>query len=314
MKYVAILAAVLALAAARAGADVKIDQQANHLAVSVDGKAFTDYWFGPRDDRAYVRPFFVPVKARDGTNVTSDQYGQQEHPHHQSLWVGQGDVNGADHWSLEGKNPPKQRHLRFESVRGDTAIEDLEWEDKNHEPMLKERRTMRFRVWPDGSRGIEFTLEFTPMHDEVTFGDTKEAGLVSVRVAKAISDHPTLTNSTGATGEKATWGKAADWCDISGKIEGKPSGVCAMDHPSNPRHPTRWHVREYGLMGANPFGLSYFDHAPKHTGDFKMEPGKTVTFRYLVVVHEGDAKAAGLAEKYREFSSERAAALRAGRE
>jgi len=283
---------------------VQITEAQNHFSVAIDGKPFTDYWFGPRDDRPYVRPFFLPVKAADGTGVTSDQYGQKEHPHHQSLWVGQGDVNGTDHWSLESKNPPKQRHLRFEKVEVDTAIEDLEWEGKDGQPILKERRTMRFRTWEDESRGIEFTLEFTPLHGPVTFGDTKEAGLVSVRMAKQIAAHPTLTNSTGATGEKATWGKPADWCDISGKIDGKEYGICAMDHPSNPRHPTRWHVREYGLMGANPFGLSYFDKAPKHTGDFKMEPGKTVTFRYLVVVHNGDPIAAHLEEKYQHFAAE----------
>lgn len=281
-------------------------EESNHIAVSIDDKPFTDYWFGKRDDRPYVRPFFYPVLAADGTPVTSDQYTVRggDHPHHQSLWVGQGEVNGADHWSLEKRDKsPKQRHLNFKMVSGDTILENLDWEGTNGQPILREARTMKFIAFPDHARGIEFTLQFTPINGAVTFGDTKEAGLVSVRVAKAISDHPTLTNSTGGHGEKATWGKPADWCDISGTINGKEYGIAAFDAPRNPRHPTRWHVRDYGLLAANPFGLSYFDKGtPKHTGDFPMEPGKTVTFHYLVVVHKGAAGAAKLDEKYRQFA------------
>ena len=35
-----------------------------------------------------------------------------------------------------------------------------------------------------------------------------------------------------------------------------------------------------------------------------VEPGKTVTFRYRVVVHTGDAKGAKLDEKFRDFAAE----------
>src|SRR5947209_5466250 len=106
------------------GAEVKQTVVENHVSVTIDGKPFTDYWFGERPDRPYARPFFSPVLAPDGTPVTNDQYGQKEHPHHNSLWVGQGDVNGADHWSLNADKTPKQRHIRFERVGGGMMVED----------------------------------------------------------------------------------------------------------------------------------------------------------------------------------------------
>src|SRR6478672_5417876 len=137
---------------------VQMIQADNHISVSIDGKPFTEYWYGKRDDRPYARPFFFPVLAADGTPVTADHYGQKEHPHHNSLWVGHGEVNGADHWALNGDKTPKQRHLKFEKVTGDTIVEDLTWESKTFEPMLNERRTMKFISFPDKSRGIEFTL------------------------------------------------------------------------------------------------------------------------------------------------------------
>ncbi len=106
-------------------------------------------------------------------------------------------------------------------------------------------------------------------------------------------------------GEKATWGQRADWCDESGHIDGKPFGVAVFDYPANPRHPAYWHVRAYGLLAANIFGLHDYDKKnPKGTGDLTIEKGKTVTFRHRAVIHAGMAADAKLDEKYKEFAEE----------
>jgi len=285
---------------------VRLIEEKATVRVEIGGKHFTTYYFADGMGRPYVRPFFYPVLAADGTPLTSDQAtAGGDHPHHRSLWVAHGDVNGADHWSLNAKPPPRQRHIRFVSLAGDTIVQELQWEDKTSEPILRETRTMRFIVYPDGARAIDFKLVFEPLDKPVTFGDTKEAGLCSVRMAKEISKNPAITNSAGATGEKACWGKPAKWCDQSGVIDGKPFGIAILDHPSNPRHPATWHVRAYGLMTANIFGLHDFDpKKPKGAGNLTIEKGKPVTFRYRVVVHAGDAAAAKIDEKWQHFAAE----------
>jgi hypothetical protein len=183
--------------------------------------------------------------------------------------------------------------------------------------MMKEKRTVRFFAFPDGNRGVDITSVYSAVDKPAKFGDTKEAGLCSVRLAPSISADPVITLSTGATStqnadkakkqagdENNVWGKAADWCDESGKIDGKPYGVAVLNHPSNPL-PAKWHVRRYGLIGANNVGASEFDKKdPNVYTPFTIEPGKPATFRYRVVVHEGDAKAADLAEKYKAFAAE----------
>ena len=287
---------------------VKLTREENRIVVAIDGQPFGDYYFGPEGGRPYVRPFLWPVRAADGVVVTSDQSQVTgDHPHHRSLWVGHGNVNGADHWALHGEESPKQRHLGFDRVEGDTIVEKLAWEGTDHQPILNETRTLRFFALPDGNRGLDLTSVYTPIDGPVIFGDTKEAGLCAVRVAGEMAKTSTITESTGATSaqpkdERLVWGKTADWCDISGRIGEKTYGVAMFDHPANPRHPSNWHVRHYGLLAANIFGLSAFDKAAaKHAGDLTMEPGKPVTFRYRVVVHMGDAKEAKLDEKYRQY-------------
>jgi hypothetical protein len=293
-----------------APSDVKLTDKGNGtVSVEIGGKPFTVYHFGDDEGRPFVRPYFYPVSAADGTEVTDDQVlTKGDHPHHRSLWVAHGDVNGADHWSFQQNPSPKQRHLSFPRVEGDTIIEKLEWESKGGgAPVLTETRTMRFFTFDDGTRGIDLTVALTAPAGgkRVTLADTKEAGICAVRLKKAIADTATLTNAAGKTGEDQCWGKPAEWCDISGTVAGKPYGVAVLDHPSNPRHPSTWHVRKYGLLAANIFGLHDFDKkAAKGAGDFPIEPGKTVTFRYRVVIHNGDAKSANLDQKFKDYTAQ----------
>lgn len=291
---------------AHAAIDVQISVGKDDFKVTIDKKLFTVYHFASAGSQPgpFVRPFFYPVLAADGTPLTDDRAGvDKSHPHHRSIWVAHGSVNGIDHWSFNQKPAaPKQRHLSFERVEHDTVIERLAWDDLEGRPLLQERRTMRFIPYSDGSRAIDLTVALTAAEQEVTLGDTKEAGLCAVRVAKQISDHPTLINSRGAKGEKQVWGKPAEWVDESGMIDGKPFGIAIFDYPSNPRFPTPWHARGYGLVAANEFGLHAFDpKLPAGAGDFKIAKGQTVTFRYRILLHPGDAAAAKVSDRYVEF-------------
>ena len=74
-----------------------------------------------------------------------------------------------------------------------------------------------------------------------------------------------------------------------------------FDHPQNPRHPTTWHVRSYGLFAANPFGLHDFENKPLGTGDLTIPAGKSVTFRYRFYLHKGDEVQAKVAEHYQNY-------------
>ena len=85
-------------------------------------------------------------------------------------------------------------------------------------------------------------------------------------------------------------------------MEGKTVGIAIFDHPQNPRHPTWWHVRDYGLFAANPFGQHDFESlADKTAGNLTVPAGKSVTFRYRFYLHEGDEQQAKVAERYKQY-------------
>ena len=143
----------------------------------------------------------------------------------------------------------------------------------------------------------------------LVFGDTKE-GTMALRV------HPALQlkdahGSSGASGritdsegrrDADVWGRAARWVDYSGRVAGRLQGIAVFDHPANLRHPTRWHARDYGLVAANPFGLHDFTGAPAGGGDHVIPAGGSLDLRYRVVLHLGDAEAAGIADRWRAWA------------
>ena len=70
-----------------------------------------------------------------------------------------------------------------------------------------------------------------------------------------------IVNSDGVR-DDATWGKRGDWVDYYGPVEGEIVASRSSTIPDNPRHPTWWHVRDYGLFAANPFGQHDFESSP----------------------------------------------------
>ncbi|TAK93011.1 MAG: hypothetical protein EPO07_18750, partial [Verrucomicrobia bacterium] len=137
----------------------------------------------------------------------------------------------------------------------------------------------------------------------VVKGEKAEAGDGRIVLSTGVTDDgASAAAAKDAKREAQTWGKRAEWCDYYGPVDGKIVGVALFDHPSNPRHPTWWHVRDYGLLAANPFGQHFFENSPdEHKGDLKLAKGQSLTFRYRFYFHAGDEKQGRVAEHYKEF-------------
>ncbi len=297
------------------------DRAGDGVDIDVSGERFTTYQY----NRKWARPFLYPVIGPAGATCTRHfpmdpnvEGEKHDHPHHKSIFFTHGDVNGVDNWSeLEGHG--YTRHQSFAALESGPVFGDLQahnlWTDAVENPYL--RQELRLRIWaaPSHMRIFDATLTFHANETDVVFGDTKEGGLISVRVATTMDASGTgrIETSTGAVGEAEAWGKSASWCHYSGLVKapsgGVHTGIGVIDHPDNPRYPTYWHVRNYGLMTANPFGHSHYFKDKSRDGSLRLSAGESLTFRYRVVIHEGDAPDGHMAERFADFAYPIKAAL-----
>jgi len=297
------------------------------LDVFIEDVHFTSYHYSNENKK----PFLWPVYSEGQIGVTRDwPMGEQEgklgkdHPHHKSFWAAYGEVSlvnqdgeGSGVWDCwaEGENSGYQHSGEVTYGSGDAfgwikAVNT--WQDKDHNPLLTEEREYRFYCTPEKGRLVDCFVTFKADRGPVMFHDTKEGGMVAIRMRPELSyDNGIITNALGDVGEENCWGKPSPWCDYSGPIEGAGwRGLAVFDHPTNLRYPTSWHVRKYGLMGANPFGYSYFKDKeynqgllPTENGDYLIKNKESLSFKHRVYVHRGDVEQAAVADRYADFAT-----------
>lgn len=295
---------------APAAPGVQLVHQADHIDVLVGGVAFTTFHYG----KPWSRPFLHPIIGPYGAPVTrgypmrTDVPGENhDHPHHKSFWVAWGDVNGTDNWSENPKGHATQVVRNVTTCEGGPCSGRIaclvDWVSEKGVKVLEETRELVVWNMPASGRAIDLTVSFRATEGPVRFGDTKEGGICSLRVASSMdaSGAGTIVNSYGGINEAETWGKRAHWCDYCGPVNGHTVGLAIFDHPANFRYPTYWHVRNYGLMTANPFGLSHFLNDKAADGSHQLEAGASLTFRYRVYCHAGTTAEGQTAGRYHDF-------------
>ena len=319
---------VLSLIALSAVAQVKITRSADRIAVDIDGKPFTALFVGPE----VAKPYLYPLRAASGLVVTrrfplEDAPGDsKDHPQHRGLTFAHADLNGFNYWANEPSNPGKKGKIVLKellSTEGGAKSGSmkvlLNWLDPNGATLMTDTRTITFYSHP-ALRTMDFEIVLKAV-EPVKFGDTHE-GSFGVRVAAFLEEpapayvplgkgeaaRPTepkrtgrITNSNGLETEEQVRGKRANWADYSGEFQGEKAGIAMFDHPGNPRHPTYWHTRGYGMFAANIFGLRTFENNKALDGSMALEPGKELRFRYRVVIHPGDTVSAGIDKLYQEY-------------
>jgi hypothetical protein len=283
-----------------------------YVSVDIKGKPFTQFFIGPETNKPYLHP----LRSASGKIVTRG-YPMEEipgeshdHPHHRGLWFSHGDVNGFDFWGNETRGAKFGRIVlskidNLSDGKDSGAIDaTFDWSDPSGKVLLTEARKMIFYAQPK-TRTIDFDIVLTA-REAVTFGDTKE-GTFAVRVASGLEEArgAQMVDSQGRQGEKQIWGKRADWVDYDGVIDGERLGIAIFDHPSNPRHPTYWHARAYGLFAANIFGLRDFENDKSKNGSLRLAPGEALRLRYRVVIHPGDRKSAHIDRLYADYAEGR---------
>tara|TARA_Y100001968_G_C19432578_1_gene757872 strand:+ start:770 stop:1717 length:948 start_codon:yes stop_codon:yes gene_type:complete len=280
------------------------------VAVQVNGKLFTNYVYA---DPKRTKPILYPVIGPNGVPMTRSYPIEEaapgeakDHPHHASLWYTHGEVNGISFWHV-GKNTGKIVHEKFLKLEDNLILTRNKWMGPKGKIICRDERTLTFSA-EGADRAIDVSIKLIADNGDVVFGDTKEGsmGIRSnpvLRLKGEVAKGKAINNE--GIGGKAIWGKRAAWVSYWAPFEESVTGFSIFDHPTNLRHPTWWHARDYGLVAANPFGIHNFERKPKGTGDLKILDGSDITFRYRFLFHEGDAKAAKIAERYDKWSQKK---------
>ncbi|MBL9139272.1 MAG: PmoA family protein [Verrucomicrobiales bacterium] len=305
-------------ATARGIASVDIEKQQDRVTIRVDGELLTELRFADTP-----KPYFYPLVGPGGVPMTRNypmrtdaNDEEKDHPHHRSLWFTHGDVNGVDFWA---EGPKKGRVLQEKILKAKGGKEKgvvrtaNKWVTAEGKTMLTDEMTFSVHRSPLG-RMFDYSITLkASAGEDLTFGDTKE-GTMAVRLAESMRLKPNkhytgkpngrIRQDTGVT-DGDTWGKRAAWTAYTGPVEGKIMTLVIFDHAANPRHPTWWHVRDYGLFAANPFGVHDFEKKPAGAGNLVIKAGDSVTFRYRFLLLSGEPDPATLSTVAAAFAKER---------
>ncbi|MFN4260000.1 MAG: PmoA family protein [Gemmataceae bacterium] len=238
----------------------------------------------------YPRPFFFPLIGPSGRSLTRMGHpAAPNHDHHRSLWWGHRDVGGVNFWEERGG----AQHIRQEAWvhyqdGADEAgmVVNLGWFDAHKSKLLHQQLIAVYRPLANGESWLEVQTTFTPTVEQLPLGQTN-FGFLGLRVAASLSAHyggGRLRGSEGQVGEPDNFAQSARWMDYSGPISGTDwEGITWFDHPTNPRHPTPWHVRDDGWMspafclregyvfqGKQPLTLRYGWHGHRGEVDAKI--------------------------------------------
>ena len=283
------------------GGGVSVIPGENRYDFRVGRRAFTSYLVGPE----YARPHCIPVLGPGGVNMTRVEPG--DHPHHRSIYVAMGSVNGYDNWSEEPGHARTVNQSCAVVASGPVYAELLaenDWEAPDGRKLLAETTRLTVYSLPGEARMMDWDITWRAAYGGVFFGDTKEAGTLSVRVAESLRvDHGgRMVNGYGGVGEEECWGKPAPWVDYSGLSEGRAVGLALFDHPGNFRYPTPWHVRDYGLFTANCWGLHDYAGDWSVRGDWALPAGQALHWNFRVYIHEGDEREGRVGERWLDFA------------
>ena len=264
----------------------------NQLVVTVGGKVFTCYKFASSQKYPYFWPVNGPISGKSITTESSQPY-----PHHHSLFFGCDRVNEGNYWqegNEQGQIISQGPRIIEASCNQIIFTDECLWQRPGKEPVIRDLRRIVITAPSKDVRFIDFEISLEPLVD-ICILKTNHS-LFSARVVPelCVNSGGTLINAEGKTGEKGTWGIASPWCDYFGTRNGITEGIAILQHPDNRWFPSKWFTRDYGFFSPTPMFW------PEGDGT-ELPRGDVLTLQYRIVVHAGDAEAAGIREIFSQY-------------
>ena len=288
------------------------------LTFSVGSQQIASYTYRPSDDQyESPRPYFHPLTTLGGDEVTISR--PWDHVWHKGLsWalpnVGEHNFwGGATYTRQTGyanlDNNGAMNHEAFASIeetgQGITATESLLWTtqptvDEPGHALISEQRRFGIQTLPSGHGWVllfETTLE-NISEDEIVIGSPTTEGRDNAGYGGLFWRGPRsftggeFRSSTG-TGTDEFMGTRSPWIAFTGQHDQtcRKSTILFVEDQSNNGAPNQWFARSsmFACLGSAPF---FSEVVP-------LKVGEPLTYRYAVVVSDGEVdagSAAALAE------------------
>ena len=248
------------------------------------------------------RPFFAPIHTLGGNLVSI--YRPHDHLWHKGISMTLANLSGENFWGgptyVHGQgytplpNNGSMRHDGWSKIECSesqfSAVEELTWITQAGASWLQEVRSLAVPEVDEetGCWMLDYATELTNIHSEaLIFGSPTTAGRPMAgygglfwRGPRSFSQGGRIWAEGGLEGDEIM-GQPAAWLAYSGKHDGsgRRSTLLFMDHPENPRYPTKWFMRNLPFACAS-FAFIFDEELP-------LQPGATLGLRYRIAFWDG---------------------------
>ena len=247
-------------------------------------------------DSKYTHSCYIhPLNGLDGEVLTDDF--PADHRHHRGLyWTWpQMKVRGREvqTWHPSGLRQQFVKWIKKE-IQGDVAILHVEneWKLDGKEKVATEKVKLTVHPADAAGRAIDVDLTFEAIGGPIELLGAKGKGYggFSFRGAPMFKGAP-ITTDTGRL-KKDSLKVPFRWADISTQ----KAGVAVFVSPDHPNYPPTWMLRNSygGILNVSWPGLK----------PFVLQPGKPMTLRYRLYVHQGGVNAQAVKKAYAKYLAE----------
>jgi hypothetical protein len=300
---------------ARATTKLTVQQQDGALTIRSGNNNLLRYQFGmvypPKGvDSAFKRNGFIhPLWTPHGQVLTRIQ--PPDHYHHYGIWNPWTHVlyknDTVDFWNIGGKKGTV-RFAGFDAVNKGpvTAGFDAKHDhvvlkkDGSEEVALKEIQSVRIYQPEPGSdyyiTDIDIKMKCAT-NNPVKLLEYRYGGLGWRTTEVWDRNNSEVITSEGKSRKDAD-GSKATWCIVQGALGNDYGGVLMMSHPANYNHPEPlriWPENQYNR------GDMFANFSPTKDKDWLLEPGKTYTLKYRLLVFNGKLTKEKAAEAWQQF-------------
>lgn len=251
---------------------------------------------------SYVHPLY----GLDGQILTEDF--PEDHRHHRGIfwawhqlrWQGK---QMADAWKCQGIEwlPPQQednsvRTASSNERAGVSVVRDwaVRTDNGNAKRLVRERVEITLAKSSPVQRAIDFTIRLLALEPNVAIGgseDEKGYGGFSPRLR--LSDDVTFVGQKGPVEPRITPVDGGAWMRVSGTIDGKPTGVTIMCHPSHPNFPLKWILRSKNSVQ----NVAWPGRRP-----VALDTEAATVLRYRILIDRGNVMREEIEQHYKSFS------------